>query len=271
MSPFTHAIVSRAPNRLLSGGKPLSVDVSLFTKQQEELCEKLREAGVDVIELAPEDTEELKSLFVDDLAVVCNGTALITLDQPGQRANEVMALLLELGFRVKTLSNNNNATFCGSDVLFTGRIVPLGKEFFVALSERTNMAGAKEIAHTFSEYPVTAVKLNGSKPLKYYVCMAAPEVLAVGSSSEAQNVLKKIETEATYQYHTLSFNKDVAVSCMNVNGVIFTACTGSDAEKFNVLPGCSVQTIEVDEMTKNEALLTQYCLLLKKIKHMKNF
>uniref|UniRef100_A0A5S6R2T4 Dimethylargininase n=1 Tax=Trichuris muris TaxID=70415 RepID=A0A5S6R2T4_TRIMR len=265
MSRFTHAIVTRAPGRLLSGGKPLNVDLPLFTKQQEELCEKLREAGVDVIELAPEDSEELRSLFVDDLAVVCNGSALISLDQPGQRANEVMALLLELGFRVKTLPANDNATFCGSDVLFTG------KEFFVGISERTNTAGAKQIARSFPEYPVTAIKLNASKPLKYYVAVAAPEFIVCGASSEAENIVKKIKTEATFHYRMICFNKDASVSCMNVNGVTFTGCAASDVENLNAVPDCTLQTVEVGEMTKNGALLTQYCLLLKKIKHMKNF
>lgn len=35
----------------------------------------------------------------------------------------------------------------------------LGREFFVGLTKATNMAGAKAVASTFQEYPVTLLKV----------------------------------------------------------------------------------------------------------------
>lgn len=46
------------------------------------------------------------------------------------------------------------ATIDASDVLFTGR------EFFVGLSKRTNILGAKAVAEAFPEYPVSLIKVN---------------------------------------------------------------------------------------------------------------
>ena len=45
------------------------------------------------------------------------------------------------------------ATIDASDVLFTGR------EFFVGLSKRTNILGAKAVAEAFPEYPVSLIKV----------------------------------------------------------------------------------------------------------------
>ena len=49
--------------------------------------------------------------------------------------------------------NDNQAIIDASDVLFTGR------EFFVGLSKRTNISGAKMVASTFPEYPVSIIKV----------------------------------------------------------------------------------------------------------------
>jgi dimethylargininase len=41
-----------------------------------------------------------------------------------------------------------------SDVIFTGR------EFFVGISKRTNIVGAKAVAAAFPEYPVSLIKVK---------------------------------------------------------------------------------------------------------------
>ena len=55
-------------------GKVLDIDKA--RKEHEELVEALRRIGLDVIEL-PCDEKHPDGLFVDDIAVVINGTALI--------------------------------------------------------------------------------------------------------------------------------------------------------------------------------------------------
>lgn len=78
MTRLTHAIIIRVPPRALKiDDKKLKVDFELVRKQQEDLCDTLREAGLDVIELAPEENAVVQSLFADDAAIVINGTALI--------------------------------------------------------------------------------------------------------------------------------------------------------------------------------------------------
>ena len=77
----------------------------------------------------------------------------------------------ELGLPTVEISDQK-ATIDGGDVLFTGIFQSsnhfvytnnfkycLGKEFFVGISERTNLGGARAVAAAFPEYPCTPVKV----------------------------------------------------------------------------------------------------------------
>ncbi|VDK84837.1 unnamed protein product, partial [Litomosoides sigmodontis] len=73
---YTHAIVVHIPSRVKKEKR--RVDLALAGKQLKELCETLREAGVDIIELSSEKRCVQQSLFPGDAAICINGTALIT-------------------------------------------------------------------------------------------------------------------------------------------------------------------------------------------------
>lgn len=50
--------------------------------------------------------------------------------------------------------------------------------------------------------------------------MAGPDLLCVGSSKEAQEVLKRMEREATYSYQTLTLPEDEAANVLYLNGTL---------------------------------------------------
>lgn len=125
---------------------------------------------------------------------------------------------------------DRKATLDGSDVLFTGR------EFFVGLSSRTNEGGARAVASAFPEYPVTPIRVpsgggGGGRclHLKSAMSMAGPDILAVGSSPEAQDMLHRIEREATYRYNLITVPDDEAANCLYINGLLLY-----DDLRFNV-------------------------------------
>lgn len=95
MARYTHAVICRIPHNLQLDSQTVQagIDLSQARREQEALCEALREAGVDVIELAPEDSAPVSSLFVEDMAIVCNGTALITRPPHPCRRKEVSEIL----------------------------------------------------------------------------------------------------------------------------------------------------------------------------------
>lgn len=56
--------------------------------------------------------------------------------------------------------------------------------------------------------------------LKYFVTLAGPDLLCVSSSPESQEILRRIEREATYSYQTLTLNEEQAANVMYINGNI---------------------------------------------------
>ena len=91
------------------------INVERARKEHEDLVETLRRIGLDVIEL-PSDEKHPDGLFVDDVAVVIHGTALMcnppTFKDRPSRQGEVMSLLLVYS------NSNSRAGFEPDEVLF---------------------------------------------------------------------------------------------------------------------------------------------------------
>lgn len=97
----------------------------------------------------------------------------------------------------------------GGDILFTGELnflyvftfmyfyivicifLCIGREIFVGVSQRTNLNGALAVASAFPEYYVTPINVPRKVlHLKSCVTMAGPDILAVSTSPESQEVLR---------------------------------------------------------------------------------
>nr|CAH7757429.1 unnamed protein product [Callosobruchus chinensis] len=220
---YTHAVVCRIPVSLRTRGQ---VELEEARRQHEAYVRLLRELGLDVIELPPDEALPLCA-FVEDSAVVCNGIALIARPGDANRIKEVetirVVLKKELDLPIIEMSDSK-ARLDGGDVLFTGR------EFFVGISQWTNEAGARAVAAAFPEYPCTPIKVlmeetlcfqvPEPKHLKSYVTMGGPDLLCVGTGKEAQEVLKRMEREATYSYQTLTLPEDEAANVLYLNGTL---------------------------------------------------
>lgn len=82
---YTHAVLCRIPLSLRTRGE---VQLEEARKQHQALAQLLRELGVDVVEMPPDESSPL-CVFVEDLAVVCNGIALIARPNESSRLKEV--------------------------------------------------------------------------------------------------------------------------------------------------------------------------------------
>lgn len=169
-----------------------------------------------MIELPP-DEQCPECTFVEDTAVVLNGIALITRPGAPGRAKEAENIRTvfkkELDIPIVEIADPN-AKLDGGDVLFTG------KEFFVGLSSWTNEAGAKAVAAAFPEYPCVPIKVTEPHHLKYYISMAGPELLCVSSTKESQEILRRIEREATFSYQKLTISEAAAANVLYINGTL---------------------------------------------------
>lgn len=84
---YTHAVVCRIPSSLKTKGQ---IELEEAKKQHETYVRLLRELGLDVIELPPDEALP-ECVFVEDTAVVCNGIALITRPGAAGRVKEVIS------------------------------------------------------------------------------------------------------------------------------------------------------------------------------------
>ncbi|CAH1180202.1 unnamed protein product [Phaedon cochleariae] len=263
---YTHAVVCRLPLSLASRG---DVDAEAAREQHERLVRLLRELGLDVVEL-PADEALPESAFVEDTAVVCNGTALIA--RPGaehrRRETDTIRVVLkkELDLPIIEMSDAN-ARLDGGDVLFTGR------EFFVGLSQWSNEGGARAVAAAFPEYPCTPLKVPESKHLKTLITMGGPDLLCVGAGKEAQEVLKRMEREATYRYETLTLPEDEAANVLYLNGTLVHRSIEEIPQSFKVF-GDKIdyprRSINVCQLAKLSCGLSSSCLLVRRTRHLRN-
>lgn len=86
---YTHAVVCRIPLSLRTRGE---VTLDEAKRQHETFVRLLRDLGLDVVELPPDENSPLCA-FVEDISVVCNGIALIARPNEPSRTKEVIKKL----------------------------------------------------------------------------------------------------------------------------------------------------------------------------------
>ncbi|XP_028919481.1 N(G),N(G)-dimethylarginine dimethylaminohydrolase 1 [Ornithorhynchus anatinus] len=215
----THAVVRALPESLCQQalrrdpGRGAPVDWGRAEREHQLYVAVLKtKLGLHVVEL-PADESLPDCVFVEDVAVVCQDTALLTRPGAPSRRKEVEAMksaLENLQLNVVQMTDEN-ATLDGGDVLFTGR------EFFVGLSKRTNQRGAEILADTFKDYAVSTVPVADSLHLKSFCSMAGPNLIAIGSSESAQRALKIMQQMSDHRYDKLTIPDDVAANCLYLN------------------------------------------------------
>ena len=91
---YTHAVLCRVPLSLRTRAE---IQIEEARKQHQALAQILRQLGLDVVEMPPDEASPL-CCFVEDLAVVCNGVALIARPKETSRIKEVIFILLRFIF-----------------------------------------------------------------------------------------------------------------------------------------------------------------------------
>ncbi|CAH8672589.1 unnamed protein product [Schistosoma margrebowiei] len=221
---YEYAVVSQIPRSFeeflmspdanVPGKKGGKFNYEEACNEREKFVEALRQNGVDVLEMEA-DERHPECVKVDDTAVIINGTALMCNPYRCHRQGEVNlirhTLKKELGIKIVEL-NTENAQVEGSDVLFTGQ------EIIVGISAHTNEAGAHAVARAFPEYATSIVKLpQPFRSLKDAVGVAGINVLAVGESEAAKQLLKEIGRVASHTYKVITLPEDHAANVLYIN------------------------------------------------------
>ncbi|XP_056133930.1 N(G),N(G)-dimethylarginine dimethylaminohydrolase 1 isoform X1 [Lampris incognitus] len=268
---FTHAVVRGVPASLAKEAlrtNQLEVDPEKAQREHDAYVEVLRsKLGLEVVEL-PADETLPDCVFVEDAAVVCGDTALITRPGAESRRNETEAMkcaLKELDLNIMEMADEN-ATLDGGDVLFTGR------EFFVGLSKRTNQRGAEILADAFKDYAVSTVPVLEGLHLKSFCSMGGPGLIVIGSSEPAQKALKIMQQMSDHRYDKLTVPDDLAANCIYMNlpnkGHVLLHCTPEEfpesAKVFEKLKDHMLIPVSNMEKVKVDGALTCCSVLINK-------
>ncbi|XP_055486760.1 N(G),N(G)-dimethylarginine dimethylaminohydrolase 1 isoform X2 [Leucoraja erinacea] len=184
------------------------------------------------------------------------------------RANQVTAIkkvLSDLGLNIVEMTDET-AALDGGDILFTG------KEFFVGLSARTNQRGAEILADVFKDYAVSKVSVSGALHLKSFCTMAGPELIAIGSSDQAQKTLMNMQEMSEHRYEKLTLPDDEAANCVYLNipnkGHVLLHRTAEEfpdsAKEFGKLKDYLLIPVRNTELAKVDGGLTCCSILFNK-------
>lgn len=137
------------------------IDLPLAFRQHAAYCQALRQMGVDVEVLPPEEAFP-DSVFIEDNAIILDELAVVTSMGTPSRQGESALLLPVLARHRRLVTISPPATIEGGDVL------RMGKRLYVGVSTRTNLAGVaalREIAEPLG-YEVTPIETRGCLHLK---------------------------------------------------------------------------------------------------------
>ncbi|KAM9796447.1 N(G),N(G)-dimethylarginine dimethylaminohydrolase 1 isoform 1-T1 [Syngnathus typhle] len=268
---YTHAIVRGIPTSLAKESLrtcQAEVDLSKAQREHDAYVHILRTTlGLEVVELPSEETLP-DCVFVEDAAVVCGDTALITRPGAESRRRETEAMkgaLKDLNLNIVEMTDES-ATLDGGDVLFTGR------EFFVGLSKRTNQRGAEILADAFKDYAVSTVPVMEKLHLKSLCSMGGPGLIVVGSSEPAQKSLKIMQQMSDHRYDKLTVPDDLAANCIYMNlpdkGQVLLHCTAEEypesVKVFDKLNDYKLFPVSNSEKVKVDGALTCCSVLINK-------
>ena len=139
-----HQAIVRSPSSSLSDGLTTAnlgpPDYARAIKQHEAYCEALERCGLALNKLEP-DALHPDSTFVEDTAVLVDGSAVLTRPGAPSRAGEVASVAKVLARVVTQIHKiEDPGTLDGGDVC------EAENHYFIGISERTNEAGARQLS-----------------------------------------------------------------------------------------------------------------------------
>jgi dimethylargininase len=230
------------------------IDLARAVEQHAAYAELLRSLGLEVVEL-PADPDFPDGCFVEDVAVVLDEAALLTMPGAASRRGEVATVGAALAAYRRLERTELPATLEGGDVL------RIGRRLFVGRSARTNDAGIARL-HAFAEplgYEVVTVAVTGCLHLKSAVtALDAGRVLANPGWID-------VAPFSGFEVLPVAPEEPGAANVLRMNGLVIAhAGFPRTVERIAAL-GYSVRTLDVSEFIKAEAALTCKSLLLRRL------
>ncbi|HEV7743925.1 MAG TPA: arginine deiminase family protein [Pyrinomonadaceae bacterium] len=234
-------------------------------EQHAAYCDALEQCGLELTRLEADDRFP-DSTFVEDTAVLIqavNGSAasskapVAILTRPGalSRAGEVESIRATLSqFCLQFHSIVESGTLDGGD------ICDAGNHFFIGLSERTNEAGAQQLADLLAADGFTSsiVDIRDTQNILH---------LKSGLSYLGNNrlvvidALTKRQEFRGYDRVRVSVDEEYAANCVQINDYVLVAAGFPELERTLRNLGCKTLALEMTEFQKMDGGLS--CLSLR--------
>lgn len=254
---FTRAIV-RPPSANFAAGLT-SVDLGepdyeLALRQHAAYCGALEECGLTLTRLAP-DERYPDATFVEDTALLTSHGAVITRPGAHTRRGEIEEIERVLRrFYPSLVSISDPATVDAGDVC------EAGDTFFIGVSERTNEAGAKQLAGFLNDWGYRSALID-IRGLSKILHLKSGLAYLGGNRLLVIDELKDLKQFPGYELVHVDADEAYAANCLSLNGRLLMASgfprLGSELAKLNY------QTMELDmsEFQKMDGGLS--CLSLR--------
>lgn len=250
---FTKAIVRKPADTFVNGittanlGKP---DLNIALKQHEAYCEALIKCGLEIIVLDA-DPHFPDSCFVEDTAIVTKDFGIITRPGDKRRLGEEVEIKKVLEPLLKLHYITEPGTLDGGDIM------QADNKFYIGLSNRTNLAGSKQLKQilTSYNYDVYSVPVCNLLHFKTGVNYLGENNLLLHKEFCSKDDFK------SYNRIIISEKEEYAANSLRVNDFVLTPKgfpeTKSEIEKL----GYNVIELELSEFQKLDGGLS--CLSLR--------
>ncbi len=232
----------------LDRGDP-GIDVARARAQHEAYRAALEEAGFGT-DVLPPDEAHPDSPFVEDVAVLLSGTALLTRPGAPSRRGEVAAVAAALAGRFPTVQVRAPATLDGGDVL------ELAGTVFVGRSSRTNDGGVDAVRGVASGLRVVPVPVAGVLHLK-----SAVVPIGEGTVLGRSDAVDRAPFSDFTWVETPAAERDRASALDLGNGTVLVPAGCPETAASIARTGAEPHAVPVDEFTKADGGLT--CLSIR--------
>ena len=257
MTRFTRALV-RPPAATFAAGITESglgaPDLALALQQHDAYCRALERLGLSLVRLGP-DPDFPDSTFVEDAAIVAGGGAILTRPGAPSRAGEVAAVGEALRKWFPGLpAITPPGTVDGGDVCEAGRHV------FIGHSQRTNRAGAEELAGWLAGQGLGSTiidirELPGLLHLKTGLSWVGERRLLATDEIAGHEALRGWEVSRVPE------GEDYAANCIRVNDAVLVASGFPKTTAMLGGLGCEVVTLDMSEYRRMDGGLS--CLSIR--------
>ncbi len=255
MSPrYSHALVRPPADNFFDGVTEANLglpDIQLALEQHANYCAALRNCGLELIILPPEQAYP-DSCFVEDTAIVVDRKTVV-IARPGHttRRGEEKSVRETLSKHKTIIDIEEPGTVDGGDIMH------VGDHFFIGLSKRTNREGADQLSEAIIRCGKSASTLPVEKfiHLKTFITSINADTV-IGLINHIPEQLQHVKNQIL-----VPAKEHWAANCLSANGTVILPvnCPITEASVRNL--GLQVATVDVSEFQKMDGRLTCLSIL----------